>query len=708
MANRPKASGGFHSIAYTVKQARKSGSYREFYKHLRSQNVCKACALGQKAMKNEVGEWFQVCKKAMQAIAQDLLGGIEPEFFATHSLEDLSQMRGSELEAAGRLMEPMIAREGDTHFTTISWEEAYEIATAKLQEADPDRTFFYTSGRSSNEAAFLVQLLARQFGSNNVNNCSYYCHQASGVGLKASIGSGTATVTLEDMEDADMVVVIGANPSSNHPRMITHLVDVRRRGGYVAVVNPFVEVGLQEFKIPSRVRSLLVSSTVSDLYIQPHCGGDMAFLKAICVKLVEKGDYNEDYVTAYCDGWEELKTDLENSDFEELLLFSGVSRKDFDELYAKLVSANNVIFSWAMGLTHQQHGTETIRMLANIQLLLGNIGKKGAGLLPLRGHSNVQGVGSVGVVPKLSPVIVEGLATHLNITVPDTPGLDTFACMMAADRGDIDFAIQLGGNLLGSNPDTAFASRALSKIPWTVQISTTLNKGHLTGRGKNTLVLPVRVRDEEKQETSQESMFNYVRMSVGGFDAPHPLLPSEVELFTHVAQRLYGNEPVPWKDFEDHNVIRDFISRTIPYLSPLKDLTPKSGEFTIPGRIKHTPEFDTDTGKGKLFVGSPPDGRPEEGTYNLMTFRSEGQFNTIVYEEEDAYRGTTHRDVLFVSERDLNKLNLNDGDWVTVKSQVGQIRLQMVEAPIRPGNLAMYFPEGNVLVPPNLDPLSKT
>jgi molybdopterin-dependent oxidoreductase alpha subunit len=705
------AGGGWPAVRYSFKMARKAGGILKLFKALHSKNTCKTCALGMGGqnggMRNELGEGFQVCKKSMQAQAQDMHGAVTDAFWSRHSVDDLRNWSGRELESAGRLVKPLYHKKGATHFKVLSWEESTSLLLNRWRAADPQRSFLYTSGRSSMEAAFIVQLLGRQWGTNNINNCSYYCHQASGVGLKKSLGDGTATVNLEDVQKARLVIVIGANPSSNHPRFMAHLAHVRRKGGHVVVVNPFVELGLQRFKIPSDPHSLLLGSDIASLYIQPHCGGDLSFLKAAALYLYQSAKYDKDYLAKYCDGTEHFLNDLQKEDLQNLLNQSGVDSQSFKTFCSLLTQSENTIFAWAMGITHHSYGTETVQAVANLALMLGAVGKPGSGLLPLRGHSNVQGVGTVGVVPGLKPEMAGALVKRFNITIPAKPGLDTYQCMVEAHEGNIDFAILLGGNLYGSNPDSSWAEKSLSNIRFKCQISTSLNQGHVYGLGEETLIIPVRTRDEEQQSTSQESMFNFVRLSLGGNKCPHEQLPSETTLFSDIGVQLLGKEPVPWDEMHNHQKIRQYIAEVVPDMAPLSAIE-GGRDFSIPGRIKHQPVFNTNNNKAFLEVIAARDARPETGNFNMTTFRSEGQFNTIVYDEEDIYRGVRHRMVIFMNKQDMQNLELNEGQKVTVQSTIGSMQVEAVAGPIRQGNTAMYWPEANRIVPRNLDPLSKT
>ncbi|HEY5610800.1 MAG TPA: molybdopterin-dependent oxidoreductase, partial [Thermoanaerobaculia bacterium] len=398
------AGGGFAAIAYVFRKGRETGLLK-LWKRLRSRNACKTCAVGMGGqlggMVNEAGHFPEVCKKSVQAQAGDMQGPILEESFERTPLLAMERLTSRECEHLGRLAFPIIAEEGDRYFRRISWEEALDRTAAAFRQARPDEVFFYSSGRSSNEAAFLMQLVARVFGTAHINNCSYYCHQASGVALGQVYGSGTASIVLDDLAKADLAVVAGANPASNHPRLITQLVNLRKRGGKVLVVNPLKELGLVRFRVPSLVGSLLFGSKVSDLYMQPHIGGDIALYKALLKGIVERGGVDRAFIDLHTAGWNEIETDLRAVSWEDLILASGVDRATIDEAVDALVDAKRGIFLWAMGLTQHVHGVDNILALSNLALARGWLGREGTGLLPIRGHSNVQGVGSMGFAPEL-------------------------------------------------------------------------------------------------------------------------------------------------------------------------------------------------------------------------------------------------------------------------------------------------------------------
>ncbi|MCH8212143.1 MAG: FdhF/YdeP family oxidoreductase [Planctomycetes bacterium] len=711
---QPSSGGGWPAIFYAIRKARQGGGLWRMYKALRTRNTCKTCALGMGGQKggmvNEKGRFPEVCKKSIQAMAADMQGGLHPHFVDDFDLEKLRGFSSRELEAAGRLTEPLYAGPLDRNYRTISWDEALKRIVEKLKGTDPDESFFYFSGRSSNEAGFLLQLFARLYGTNNVNNCSYYCHQASGVGLASVTGSGTATVVLADIDQCDLLFLIGANPASNHPRLMRNIIELRRRGGKVIVINPLRELGLVRFKVPSDVRSLLFGSKIADVYVQPHIGGDIAFLVGVAKAVMEQGKVDDEFVDQYTDGWEAFKQHVEALSWETILDRSGIDRVMIDEVAQIYAASKRTIFCWAMGITHHAHGVENVQMIANLAMTRGMLGRPGCGLLPLRGHSNVQGMGSMGVTPKLKEAVFKRLQDTLNVQLPTTPGMDTLGSILAAEEDGIRFAWCLGGNLYGSNPDSTFAARALSKIDMVLYLSTTLNTGHARGRGRETIILPVLARDEESQSTTQESMFSYVRLSDGGearLDGPR----SEVQVVADIAQRVLGGDgPVDWEAMRRHGTIRQAIAKIIPGYEKIGEIDETKEEFYIAGRTFHEPKFATDTGRAKFNVVDLPVLRGNgEGELRLMTVRSEGQFNTVVYEEEDIYRGQERRDVVMLHATDIERMNLRVDQRVTVRSDCGAILNLLVRSiEICPGNAVMYYPESNVLIPKVADPKSKT
>jgi len=710
----PRTVGGWGAIRYSLKMANRAGGLWPMLKALASKNNCKSCALGmggQKGgMRDEKGHFPAVCNKSFMVQAADMQGAIAEDFFNQFDISTLSKWSPRDLELSGRLTQPVLCEPGDSHYRPISWSEAMNRVGDKLTTTSADRSFFYASGRSSNEAGFLLQLFARIYGTNNVNNCSFFCHQASGVGLSQSLGTSTATIELDDLDHTDLVFLIGSNPASNHPRFMRILMDVRRRGGQVIVINPARERGLENFSVPSDIRSLLFGSEIASLYLQPHIGGDIPLFKAIAKSLlVDKGCLDQNFIANHTRNFAEVEKDIKAESWETLESASGISREEIEKTARIYSRSKNTVFVWAMGITHHTFGVDNVQAIVNLALMRGMVGKKHAGLLPLRGHSNVQGIGSMGFTPQLKKAVLDNLESKFPVSLPTKPGLDTLGCVEAANNGEFDFAWNLGGNLYGSNPDSRFAQTALAKIGFSLFLNTTLNQGHFLGRGQTSLILPVVARDEEPEPTTQESMFSFIRLSNGGlqrYSGPR----SEVKIIAEIAQRVLDDSPLPWKSLSETGNIREIISAIIPGFEQLKNIDRTGKEFHIDGRILHTPKFPCPDGKASFKVCPiPAVRRNKENSFILMTVRSEGQFNTVVYEPDDRYRGVSSRNVVLINEEDIKRIGSKEGDLITIKNDTGIMTGQKLQAyPIKQGNIMMYYPESNVLVPRQFDPQSKT
>lgn len=709
----PKSGGGLKAIFYTLQKARQAGGLWRMWKALRSKNACKTCALGMGGQKggmvNESGVFPSFCKKSVQALAADLQNAIPESFFQQTSLQQMRTLSPRECESLGRLTYPLYAGKDDTHYRRINWDEAFEHISIKLKQTNPDESFFYFSGRSSNEAGFLMQLFARLYGTNNVNNCSYYCHQASGAGLTSVTGSGTATVVLEDVEHCDLLFIIGANPASNHPRLLHTIIKMKRRGGKVIVINPIKEVGLCRFRVPSDPISLLFGSQIADLYIQPNIGGDMALLYGAAKSLIAMNAIDSTFINQCTENSESFIQKANSLSWDEITAQSGVSKAEIEKISNVYANSKNTIFSWAMGITHHAHGVQSVQLTANLAMMRGMVGKAHAGLLPIRGHSNVQGIGSMGVTPQLKQEIFNRLESEFHIQLPTNKGMDTLSCMEQAAAGNIRFMSCLGGNLYGSNPDSRFSERAFQATDMVLYMNTTMNTGHIFGRGKETLILPVLARDEEPQKTTQESMFNYVRLSDGGANR-FVDVRSEVEVIARIAHNVLGSQsPIDWNMMQEHKNIRAAIAKIIPGYQAIGEIDDSKREFQIEGRTFHRPSFATPSKKAIFHAVDLPRLQRNENEFCLMTIRSEGQFNTVVYEEEDVYRGQDCRNVIMMNARDRQRLGLEINQYVTVRSALSRMdRIIVREIDIREGNMAMYYPEANVLIPRTADAVSRT
>ncbi|MGN6486982.1 MAG: FdhF/YdeP family oxidoreductase [Devosia sp.] len=707
--DRPRiVGGGPRKLLYTVDTIRRMGVGKAA-KALTSHNTCKACAYGmggqRGGMTNELGEFPSVCNKSVQAQSTDIQPPIPNEAFL-HPLSDLQQLTGREMEKLGRLNTPLFRPQGGDRYQPVSWDFAIAHAAAHLKTTDPGRSFFYSSGRSSNEAGFVFQLLARVWGTNNVNNCSYYCHQATSEGLATTIGKGTSTVELEDLTGADLIFVIGANPSSNHPRFIHMLKHCRDRGGDVIVINPAKEPGLVKFAVPKSPGSMLSGGTeIASDYLQPRIGSDVALFKGLMKAILAAGAEDRAFIAAHTAGFDALRADLDALTWAEVEATCGIPRADIERVATRYANRHNVVFAWGMGMTHHLNGVANVEAIANLALLRGMVGRRFAGLLPLRGHSNVQGIGTIGVKPVVSEQVFAAMEQAFGITLSRDKGYDTLAGLEAAERGEVDAAVIMGGNLWGATPDTAFASRALGSIGFKLFLTTTLNRGHVHGLGDGeVLILPVTARDEEWSPTTQESMFNYVRLSDGGIRRLDNVRPETVILCDLAAQLVPGC-PIDFAAFKQHAKVREAIAKIVPGLEQLADIDVAKREFHIGNRLLHTPEFGTPDRKAH-FVVTPT---PLPGTrLTLATVRSEGQFNTIIYEEHDSYRFKAGRDAIFLNRDDMAEFGVTEGGRVTLASDHGRMEGTATVFDLPRGSALAYYPEANVLCGTAVDQRSRT
>ncbi|SDG47744.1 FdhF/YdeP family oxidoreductase [Pelagibacterium luteolum] len=707
--------GGPKKVLYTLQTVARMGVGKAA-KALTAKNTCKACAYGMGGqmggMTNELGEFPSVCNKSVQAQSTDIQPAI-PHAIFEHPIAELKELTGKEMEHLGRLGDPIYKPAGADRCRVVDWDWALDHAAERMLATTPDRSFFYSSGRSSNEAGFIFQLLARVFGTNNVNNCSYYCHQATSEGLATTIGKGTATVELADLKGADLIFVIGANPSSNHPRFIHMLKHCRDQGGDVIVINPAKEPGLVKFAVPKSPTSMLKGGDeIASDYLQPRIGADIALMKGIAKAVLEMGAEDAAFIGAHASGFDDYRADVEVLSWEAIEAATGCSRGEIERVARRYADARNVVFAWGMGMTHHVHGVENVESIANLALLRGMIGRPNAGLLPLRGHSNVQGIGTIGVKPMLAEDVMAEMERHFGISLSRDKGMDTMACLHAAHRGEIDAAVIMGGNLYGASPDTAWARVALDRIGFKLFLTTTLNLGHVHGHDdSDSLILPVTARDEEWEPTTQESMFNFVRLSDGGIERLGNVRPESV-ILSDLATRLMPGGPIDFQAFKKHAEVRKAIAEIVPGLEKLADIDVAKREFHISNRVMHEPTFSTDNGRGHFRVFPLPEmARAPEGrkALTLATIRSEGQFNTIVYEETDGYRNKAPRWSVLLNGKDMDEMGIAEGASIDIASAQGVMRgLKAMAFDVPRGSALAYYPEANVLVGTEIDPRSKT
>ncbi|MEO0803503.1 MAG: FdhF/YdeP family oxidoreductase [Cyanobacteria bacterium J06642_2] len=690
-------------------------------------SACLSCAWGTGGQKggftNELGETLQRCAKSVEAISSELQPAVKSHFFERYLIENLQQLTSREADRLGRLSVPLILREGRSHYERIGWDEVYDLVEEAFRHP-PERVASYSSGRSSNEAAFLLQLMLRALGSNNLADCSDLCHRASAVGLKAVFGTGTSLVSLESLRQSDCVVLIGSNAPANHPRLLNELIKLRDRGGTVIAINPVREVGLVKFGSPAYpLKSLLPGSEIASLFLQPIPGSDLALLVGIQKSLVERDLIDTDFLQAHTENWQAVVERARSASWQQLVDTCGVNREDIEAAATAIARAQRVVFAWAMGITQQANGVENIWGIANTALLTGNAGKLGAGLMPIRGHSNVQGFGSMGVSNQLKDEIRQALEKLLGRSLNRVPGYDARSLMDAADAGQVDTLLCLGGNFFAANPDLEQAKRALSRIDTIIYMATKPNLGHFHGLARrNTLILPVFARFENPHKTTVESGNNFVRLNdEGKTHLRNAALVAEVDFLIELAHRLHGDTPVDWRRLKDTRYVRQLIAQTIPGYEAIATIDDTKREFTISGRIFTEPHFPTPSGKAQMQMTPLPNltlpnvedfgvSESERGlVVALITGRSYGQHNTVVYRTEDRYRGMPHRHCILMNAEDVAAAELKNHQRVSIRGNAGQLDdIEIICGAIRRGAALMFYPEANVLMKAELDPRSHT
>ena len=723
-------SGGGWPLIEGWARATLSPSGPRLWQTLNHKSACLSCAWGtggqNGGFRDELGEPLQRCLKSVEAIGAELQPAVPAEVFAGRSLAELQQLSSADCDRLGRLDQPLIHRAGHAHYEPISWEEVHSLVADAFRHPPPERVASYSSGRSSNEAAYLLQLLLRALGSNNLADCSDLCHAPSTVGLSRVFGSGTSMVNLESLQQADGVVLVGSNAPANHPRLMNELIRLRERGGTVIVINPVLEAGLLKFGSPAfPVRSMLGGgSEIAWLFLQPIPGSDVAVLLGLQKALLERGAIAWEFVKAHAEGWQDLIAQIERTSWEAITSCCGLSREELEHTAARLAACRAVVFAWAMGITHHANGTTNVQAIANTAVLSGNVARPGAGTMPIRGHSNVQGFGSMGVTVRLREPMRLALEKLLNRPLSRVQGYDTRALIEAADRGAVDTLLCLGGNLYGANPDSGQAGRALGRIDTIAYLATKPNTGHFHGlAARQTLLLPVFNRFETPHRTTVESGNNWVRLNEPGTThLRHGQLISEVAFLAELAHRLHGSDPIDWRRLQDPVYVRELIARTVPGYEAIADIDTSHREFEVGGRVFAEPRFATASGRAQLAVTPLPElslpradhfgglAPGERGlVLNLITARSYGQHNTVVYKPGDSYRGMPHRQTILMNPVDIRESGLSAHQRVRVQGEAGALEnIELIPGSIRRGAALMFYPEANVLMQARKDPDSGT
>src|SRR5687768_8105358 len=663
---------------------------------------------------------FEFCENGAKHVADEATTKrVTPEFFQQWSVADLSQQSDQWLNAQGRITHPMLLHRGATHYEPLNWDDAFELVAAELNSLNyPDQAIFYTSGRTSNEAAFLYQLFVRQFGTNNLPDCSNMCHESSGSALSETIGVGKGTVTLADFDAAQAIFVIGQNPGTNHPRMLTALEHAKRNGCKLVHINPLPEVGMVRFKHPQHVLGMLGSGTeLADLFLQVRINGDVALLKGIMKAVLALEEQqpgtvlDHEFILQYTTGFEALASSLRAVSWSDIVEQSGVPKEQMDQAAQLFVESERTIFCWAMGLTQHKNAVSNIQEIVNLMLLRGQLGKPGAGLCPVRGHSNVQGDRTMGIWERPVAAFLDKLGSEFNFEPPRNHGFDTVRAIQAMHEGEGNVFLALGGNFLSATPDTEFTAAALRRCRLTAHVSTKLNRSHVV-TGDRALILPclgrteVDVQPSGPQFVTTENSMGVVQMSRGSLAPASPELLSETQVVAKLARATFEHRTtVDWEALAaDYDLIRQAIERVIPGFDNYNARVREPGGFYLPNPVRER-VFNTPSRKAVFTVHPLPEHQLDPGQLLMMTIRSHDQFNTSVYSSNDRYRGIRNgRRVVFMNPKDIESAGLRARQVVDLVSHFnGEERLAprftVVPYDIPERCAATYFPEANVLVP---------
>ena len=657
---------------------------------------------------------FEFCENGAKAVADEAMKAhITPQFFQQHSIQSLSELSDYELNRKGRLAHPVYLPEGASHYESISWDDAFELIASKLNAtSSPNNSVFYTSGRTSNEAAFLYQAFVRAYGTNNLPDCSNMCHESSGKGLGQTIGIGKGTVTLEDFNHSDVIMVIGQNPGTNHPRMLTALRDAKKNGARIIHVNPLPEAGLMAFKHPQDyMKGDVRSTTLADIHLPVRIGGDAALLKGLMKIQMAQKAFDSSFIKNKTKGFESLTNHLDSVSWKEITSDSGLTKEQIEEAGLLLANSGATIACWAMGLTQHRNGVAVIQEVVNLLLMNGHVGRQGAGFCPVRGHSNVQGDRTVGIWEAPTESFIARMQEGLGFELPKEHGYDVVHAIQAMRKGDVDVFFCMGGNFLSATPDTDITAKALQNVGLTVQVSTKLNRSHLV-TGKEALILPCLGRTEldvqggKEQFVTVENSMGIVHRSRGGLKPASSFLKSEPWIVGQLAQATLGSTHLPWTDLATHyDSIRDLMERSLVGFTDYNSRVRQPNGFALPNPPRDEQSFATPDGMAHFTTHELPHVHVEKDHYVLMTLRSHDQYNTTIYGLHDRYRGIHgHRRVLLMNAEDMVERGWKTKQKINITSHFnGEKRHSenwlLIPYEIPRGNLAAYFPEANSLIP---------
>jgi molybdopterin-dependent oxidoreductase alpha subunit len=665
----------------------------------------------------------EFCENGAKAVAEEATAtALTGEFFAEHPVSELAGRSGYWLGQQGRLSEPLYLAEGATHYEPVSWERALDLVAEDLRALDsPDQAVFYTSGRTSNEAAFCYQLFARALGTNNMPDCSNMCHESSGSALTETLGVGKGSVSLEDLREADLIIVAGQNPGTNHPRMLSALERAKKSGTRIVTVNPLPEAGMREFRNPQRAGGLLGRGTeLTDLFAQVRLGGDLALFSALNRLLLEADERGEpvldrEFVSSHTHGFEQfakaLLAEPDEGFWARTERDTGLERELIERIFAMVTSSERIVVCWAMGLTQHRHSVPTIREVVNFLLLRGNVGRPGAGVCPVRGHSNVQGDRTMGIFERPAEEFLDALGAEFGFEPPREHGYDTVNAIRAMARGEVRVFFAMGGNFVAATPDTLVTEDAMRRVGLTVHVSTKLNRSHVV-TGTRALILPALgrtdrdLRDGEPRWVTVEDSMGKVHASHGVLAPLSPGMRSEVDIVCDLAERVLGDFPVAWSELTDYDRVREHVAAVVPGFEDFNARARRPGGFTLPHAPRDDRRFPTATGLANFTVNGTYAPQVPEGRLLLQTLRSHDQYNTTVYGLDDRYRGIKDgRRVVLVNPEDARELGLADGAYTDLVSEWHDGRerraahFRVVHYPTARGCAASYFPETNVLVP---------